>query len=333
MAKDFRTFIIANPQAGAGTVKKEWEVIERLLKNTLSEFDVAFTSGPGHATLLAREALKAGWEQIVAVGGDGTNNEVVNGFFEPIKGDKLYTLEQGWVVRKEGQAPEALNPEAVMGFIPIGTGGDFRRTLGLMDGWKKAVERLGGKETRQIDLGLIGFVNHEERLDGRVFMNIASAGLAGLVDERANKTWKGFGGKVSFVIATVSAMAAWRNVDTVMRIDEIEELDQRLMNCVLANGQYFGGGMRVAPGAQLDDGQFQLVVLGDMKRLGSLPKMGKLYSGNHLDEDGIWHKHVRSLALKLKDSSGRCLLDVDGEQPGKLPASWHVLPQVLHVKI
>lgn len=332
MAKDLRTFIIANPQAGAGTVKKEWEVIDRLIKNTLSEYDVAFTSGQGHATLLAREAIKAGWEQIVSVGGDGTLNEVVNGFFEAPEGDKLYTLEDGWVVRKEARL-EHLNPEAVLGLIPIGTGGDFRRTLGVMGGWRQAVERLGGKETRQIDVGQLGFVNHEGRLDSRIFINIASAGLSGLVDKIANKTWKGFGGKASFAVASVRAMALWKNVETVMRIDEVEELEQRFMNCVLANGQYFGGGMRVAPGAQLDDGQLQLVVIGDLGRLSSLPKMTKLYSGNHLDEEGIWHRHVRSLAVKPKHPTIKCLLDVDGEQPGSLPATWHVLPQALKVKI
>lgn len=332
MAKDLRTFIIANPQAGAGMVKKEWEVIDRLIKNTLSEYDVAFTSGPGHATLLAREAIKAGWEQVVSVGGDGTLNEVVNGFFEAPEGDKLYTLDDGWVVRKEAR-PELLNPDAVLGLIPIGTGGDFRRTLGIMGGWRQAVERLGGKETRQIDVGQLGFVNHEGRLDSRIFINIASAGLSGLVDKLANKTWKGFGGKASFAIASVRAMALWKNVDTVMRIDEVEEIDQRLMNCVLANGQYFGGGMRVAPGAQLDDGQLQLVVVGDVGRLASLPKMTKLYSGNHLDLDGIWHRHVRSLAVKPKQPTIKCLLDVDGEQPGTLPATWHVLPQAIKVKI
>ena len=332
MAKDLRTFIIANPQAGAGSVKKEWEVIERLIKATLSEYDVAFTHGPGHATLLAREALRAGWEQVVCVGGDGTLNEVVNGFFEPPDASARYALQEGWVVRKrEDLSP--IQPQAVLGLVPIGTGGDFRRSLGLMGGWRQAIERLGGKDSRAIDLGQLGFINHQGQLDMRLFINIASAGLAGRVDHLANTSWKGLGGKASFAAAAVRGLLTWNNLDAVIRLDDLEEQEQRLMNCVVANGQYFGGGMRVAPGAALDDGLFQLVVMGDLGRLSSIPKMGKLYTGDHLKERGIWHRDARTVAVKLKEGVSQIgLLDVDGEQPGRLPATWHMQPGALRVK-
>jgi diacylglycerol kinase (ATP) len=295
---------------------------------------VAFTQGPGHATLLAREALRAGWEMVVAVGGDGTLNEVVNGFFDRPEPREQYALDpHGWLVRDAEVPSTPINPQAVLGMVPMGTGGDFRRTMGWMGGWRAAIETLRGAETRTVDVGQVGYVDHDGDMGSRMFINIASAGLPGNVDALVNSGWKGLGSKASFVSGALRAFAGWRNLEVDIRIDELEEINQKILACVVANGQYFGGGMWVAPGASLDDGQLQLLVMGDLGKRESLKTLARIFTGNHLGSAGVWRRRVRQVALRPAQGIAPLLLDVDGEQPGVGPSVWHVLPGALKLKI
>ncbi len=310
---------------------REWDFIERRLKNTLSEYDVAFTHGPEHATLLTREALRAGWEMIVCVGGDGTLNEVVNGFYEKHDANDLFTLgPDGWIVRKD-VSPELVNPDAVLGVIPRGTGGDFRRTVGLMGGWKEAIECLRGDTTRRIDLGQMAYVDHNGVLAHRFFANVASAGLSGLVDELVNSTTK-INGSFSFVVGTLRAFTQWRNTEVDFRIDGVEEFTQRVLMGVVANGQYFGGGMWIAPGASVSDGLFDFVVMGDLSVTEAVRTFAQVYKGTFLREEKVSRRRARQVAMRPSAGS-RVLLDADGEQPGKLPALFEMLPSAIRLKI
>src|SRR5690554_2301656 len=232
-----RTFVIANPTAGAGQVKEDWPLLERLLRANLPEMDFAFTEGPAHATLLAREALRTGWEMIVAIGGDGTLNEVANGFYERPDPATCYQLDdEGWVRRLDvGLKP--VNPDAVLGLVPLGTGGDFRRSVGLMAGAPEAIERLRGRETRALDLGQVGFLDSRDNIATRYFLNIASGGISGLVDAMANGTWKGLGGRATFALATARAFARWKNIDVEVRLDDTSEFQARVLNLAVANGE------------------------------------------------------------------------------------------------
>lgn len=328
-----RTFVIANPTSGGGRVKREWDVIERMLKNTLTEYDVAFTRGPEHATLLAREAIKAGWEMIVAVGGDGTINEVTNGFFEPPDARAHYKLSpDGWIVHR-GILPEPINPEAMLGVIPLGTGGDFRRSLGLMGGWKEAISALATESYRVIDLGQVGFINHQGKLDTRFYINIASGGFSGDVDQRINRSSKRISGTAGFALATLRTFATWSNVEIDVRLDEMEELTGlRVHTFTAANGEYFGGGMRIAPGASLTDGQLQFVTLGDFGKIEAISNMARVYSGTHVNLDKVQKRHAKQISVRSRHRERNVLLDVDGEQPGRLPALFHVLPASIRVK-
>ena len=328
----YRTFVIANPCAGAGVVKEEWSLVERLLRANLSELDYAFTQGPGHATLLAREALRAGWEMIVAIGGDGTLNEVVNGFYEVPDVDKAYTRDaEGWIIPQD-TTPTPINPDAVIGLVPLGTGGDFRRTLGLMGGVTESIEHLRGRDTCPVDLGQIGFIDHSGKLASRYFVNIAAAGLSGLVDKHVNSTWKGLGGRTSFVWATLRAFSQWRNVEVQVRLDDTVEITTPMQNLVVANGAYFGAGMWIAPGARVDDGEFQVVLMGDLSVPESLKVLPQVFKGTHLSSRNISRQSARRVSARVTDSAREFLLDIDGEAPGGLPATWHLHPGALKFK-
>lgn len=322
MSLNYRTFVIANPKAGAGAVEREWDLLERLLRARLPEFDYAFTEGPEHATFLAREALRSGWEMVVAVGGDGTLNEVVNGLYEKPDSAARYKIDDdGWMTRTGDTPPEPINPDAVVGVLPLGTGGDFRRTIGFMGGHRESAEHLSGQHTRDIDLGEVGFVDDSGNIASRYFMNIASVGFSGAVDKVVNKTWKGFGGKTSYMLATVRAFVRYKNIDVEIRLDDTNEICGKMNNVVIANGEFFGGGMWIAPGAELDDGQFQVVFMGDLSRRELAPLIFDIYQGKHLQNKKIFRRRARRISIRSADG-GLSMLDIDGEAPGGLPALW-----------
>lgn len=328
----YRTFVIANPESGAGAVRRDWSRVERLLRASIAELEIAFTEGPGHATMLAREALKAGWEMIVAVGGDGTLNEVVNGFFEKPDYPVHFELDDGWVRRRDDHKPTLINPDAVFGFIPLGTGGDFRRTVGAMGSADETVKLLGGLDTRPIDVGHAVFLGDRGELDGRFFCNIASAGISGLVDRYVNKMWKGLGGKTSFSIASSVVWLKYRNVALDVRIDDLEEVHDKFFNLVVANGEYFGGGMWVAPGARVDDGRFQVVLLGDLSRGNSATLIKRLYKAEHLDLPQVSRRNAATVSVRAAQTDP-VYLDIDGEAPGRAPVLFTNLHQRLKMKV
>ncbi len=329
---NYRTFVVANPIAAAGEVREKWDLIERLLRARLPEIDAAFTEGPGHATVLTREALKAGWEMVVCVGGDGTLNEVVNGFFEKPDAEETFRRDGGWIRRERETELEPIDEEAVLGVVPIGTGGDFRRTVGLMGGIRETIEHLSGRTTRAIDVGELAYTTFDEGIASRLFVNIASAGFSGSVDQIANNTWKGFGGKGSFILASIRAFMKWRNVEMDVVLGDTIERSGRVFNFVVANGEYFGGGMWVAPGAKLDDGQFQVVEMGDLSKVEMAWLLQTIYRGRHLEYGEVRRHAATHVAARPSDPETEIRIDLDGETPGKLPAFWENHQRALRLK-
>jgi YegS/Rv2252/BmrU family lipid kinase len=303
-----KTLVVVNPNSANGLAGKNWPKISGEIAKHVPDFDHVLTTRQGHATELARQGLQDGYEMIVAVGGDGTNNEVVNGFFE-------------------NEAP--INPDAVFAHITQGTGGDLRKTLGTPKDFAQAAALLAGSSTRQIDVGRMTLVDHQGKPVVRHFINIASFGIGGEVDARVNRTTKIFGGFFSFFWASFVSMLTYKNKQIGLTIDGKPIGDYRIFNCAVANGQYFGGGMHVAPDACMDDGLFDIVLIGDMSRAVAMVEMNKIYKAKHID-----HPKVECFKGKVIEATSDevVLLDVDGEQPGRLPATFTVLPGALRVK-
>lgn len=326
-----RTFVVANPRAGAGQVEEEWKLIERLLRVKLPEFDFAFTEGPNHATLLTREALREGWEMIVTIGGDGTFNEAANGFFEKVP-DSVFERDEDGFITATGELLTPINDQAVFGMIPIGTGGDFRKSLGLSDDIKANLDLLDQDRTSLCDVGVVTFIDHGGNLTSRAFLNIGSAGFSGEVDKVVNGMWKGLGGPASFRIGSTLAWVKWRNRPISLRLDGGERIDGDYFMAVVANGQYFGGGMWVAPQAEIDDGAFEVVLLGDLPKLRSATLLKKIYEGTHLQFAEASRVAARSVSM-ITTGDQPVLLDVDGEQPGRLPALFSIVPSALKLRV
>lgn len=307
------TRVIVNPHAAGGRVGRRWPALRARLQEAIGLFDTTPTTGPMDASRLAREAARAGYRRVVAVGGDGTLSEVVDGLFP------------------DG---EPVAPRIVLGHLSHGTGGDFRRSLGLPRSDEVALGRLRAGRTRLVDVGVLRYTTTDGGRAVRAFLNIASFGLSGAVDERVNRARlpKLLGGTFAFAWASARAALSYRAPRVRICVDGGTPMDHDLAVACVCNGQYAGGGMRFAPNAALDDGLFDVIVIADAGLRRLVTGFGSIYRGRHLD-----HPNVTALTGRRIDATPLggepVLLDVDGEAPGRLPASFEIRPGALRLAV
>ena len=303
--------LVVNPRAGAGAAERRLPALRSALEAGGARIEVQTTRGPRDATRIVREVLRAGASGVAVVGGDGTLNEAVNGFFE----------EDG----------AAIAPGAWLAPLPCGTGGDFRRTLGIPKDVDGMVEALLHAEPRPVDVGWLTFVDDDGAAQQRAFLNIASFGLGGIVDRRVNDGPKWIGGTPAFLLGTLRAMVGYRNQRVRVTVDDEPPRELAILNLAVANGRYFGGGMHIAPRATIDDGLFDVVAL-ELTAAQSLKNIGAVYGGTHLGRRGVWHTRGARVVAEPIVAGERVLLDVDGEAPGALPATFEVRAGVLSLR-
>ncbi|MBI5497578.1 MAG: diacylglycerol kinase family lipid kinase [Deltaproteobacteria bacterium] len=301
-----RTALIINPHSANGSTAREVDTITARARAVLGEVEVRQTQAMGHATQLTAEVLDAGCDCVIAVGGDGTNNEVVNGFF------------------KDDGTPRA--PNARFGFLPRGTGGDFRRSFGLGKELEAALERAKGPGS-PTDAGMVEFTAHDGTRKHRAFINIASAGLSGTVDKMVNSTSKALG-PAAFFVGSLKGLIAFHPHDMTVKVDGQVFHQGMAALCTAANGKFFGGGMQVAPGAEVDDGLLEVVCLPGWGSLRFVAESLKLYAGDIRKAAGV--KVTRGKRVEM-ESPEEVLMDIDGEQPGRLPAVFTIREKMLRV--
>jgi diacylglycerol kinase (ATP) len=302
-----RTVVIVNPKSQGGRLGKRWTEVAETIGRAFP-FDELMTQGPGDATRLTREALRSGAERVVAIGGDGTVNEVVNGFFD--------------------EAGVAIAPDASFALLPFGTGGDFRRTLRLPTDIADAAAVVAANHRRRIDVGRLSFTASSGERAHRMFANIASFGVSGVVDRLVNESGKRFG-RLSFLMATARATWSYKNQRVQLVLDGGERIEATINTVAIANGRYFGGAMMVAPDAEVDDGVFDVVALGDFGFGDLLTSGRRIYKGTHLSMDKVTTRRARVVEAEGIDPSAVIELDVDGESPGRLPAKFEMVPGAL----
>jgi YegS/Rv2252/BmrU family lipid kinase len=305
-----RTLVIVNPQSAAGRARKEWPNLSRTLQGRYGDFETQFTTRSGEATDIARKGIQEGFETIIGVGGDGTLNEVSNGFFQPPTPD---------------QPLSAINPNAALGLLPFGTGGDFRKTIGIPKDPNDAARALKSAQRRPLDVGKIDYTAPNGEKKSRIFVNIASFGLSGVVDEYVEKGPKWLGGKLSFFMASTQAIFSYVPLAVRLELDGQNIYEGPIYFTAVANGQYFGGGMWVAPEAKLNDGIFDVIIVRGMPKAKWLINGSSIYSGKHLRlPETSTHRGKKLVAKSLASEPVR--LDVDGEQPGSLDATFEIFP-------
>ena len=213
--------------------------------------------------------------------------------------------------------------------IPRGTGWDFVRTYGIPRKLEAAVEVALRGRTREIDLGRASYLGWDGAEGEALFANVASAGMSGAIAKRANETSKSLGGKVSYAWATFAVFSRWRNDQVTVRVDG-QEHRGRMHDVIVANGRYLGGGMKITPDAEPDDGTFDVLLIGDISKVDLVRNLPKLYRGTHLPHPKA---EVLRGATASIDAPIPLPVQLDGEQPGTTPATFEVVPRALRLRV
>lgn len=307
--------VIVNPKSAGGSTETRWANIASDLATHFGAYSVEFTRGPGDGIRLAEEGAKQGRKFIIACGGDGTINEVANGIL-------------------------ASGVEVELGVLPSGTGGDFRRTLGIPSTANEAARGLKNGETRTIDVGKVTFLDEKKEEASRYFVGVSSFGLSVAIIERVKKQkaldWiphDTLRGKAGFALSTLQEVLDLNYTTVRVKLDDKEEYLLNTINFCVANARFFGGGMKIAPDAQLNDGFFDVVNIGDIKTAKILLNAWKLYGGSHLSLDEVKHTHAKRVEIKPARPDQEIHFETDGELPGKLPATYEILPQALKIRV
>lgn len=307
-----RVRVLLNPKAGAGASLRRLNIIRETLRALSFQHDIIETAGPGDATRLARQAADEGVDVLAVVGGDGTLNEVA----------QAYVDAQG-------------NPLAgpAVCVVPAGTGGDYKRMLGLGAELDVALRKLKTGTPTPMDLGLLRIIGDDGTPTTKAFINITSFGMGGVTDKLVNEAPKWMGGRASFYIGSLRALAQYKNTPVRVLVDGELLCEEPIFNVAIANGRYFGGGMKVAPDADPSDGQFDVVAIGNISTPTALSLTGRIYTGTHTAMKNVYTARGRRVVAELIEPWSEVLIDMDGETPGKLPLEATVLPSAIRIYV
>ena len=306
-----RTCAIVNPAAGGGRVRRLWPALAPRLRGMVPNLTVKWTTAPGDATALTRAAVLSGAERIVAVGGDGTLHEVVNGFFAT-----------------DGTP---LSPAPVLTPLACGTGSDFRRGLGVPAA-PAALERLSTPRTRSIDLLRVAYTSAAGERAYRYALNVVSMGLSGRVVHRLQRD-RGLlpFARLRYVEALLRVLAAHRPFRAALEVDGTPVPASALHLVAAANGPSFGAGLRIAPDAVLDDGRLAVTVLHDVSALALLGRLHHFYRGTHPSLRDVTTRPGRQLHARSRQVAP-VLVEADGELLGRLLATVETVPDALRLQ-
>jgi diacylglycerol kinase (ATP) len=298
-----KAIVIANPRSGKGRVGKDPEAFESLLATAGIEFEVRLTNRRGHATELAHAAREEGHRFIVAVGGDGTIHEAVNG-----------------IMTAQG------SDEAVLGVLAAGSGSDLIKTFGLPSDLEDGVNHLAGESVFPIDIGRVTY-QRNGREETRFFANIAEAGFGAEVVTRAEPLPRILG-RVRYLVSFWMSLIFFKIRQAKVGLDA-GTYEGPLTNLVVANCQFFGGGMHIAPKAHPADGRFDVLIQKGTKR-DYIAGITKVYKAEHLPSPAIREHHSSRVEV---EGEIRLPVEADGEILGTTPAVFEVLPNALKLKI
>jgi diacylglycerol kinase (ATP) len=297
--------VIVNPVAGASSTRRKWPIINRLLNRIGLPFDFEYTEGVGHAIELARLAASDGYRYLVAVGGDGTVNEVANGILH------------------------STHPSTTaLGIVSTGTGSDFIRSVGISRDYTAACSALTGSRRLSIDVGVIEYQSKGQTLE-RFFINTAGVGFDAAAVRETERMPKYFGGTIPYLVGVLRALLTYKNKPVVIRVgDEVESY--RVLDVAVANGGYLGGGMHIAPEAELSDSLLDVVIVGDMGKLEFLKEFPTVYKGTHINHPKVAMKKGTHITIESPEPT---MVYADGELLGECPASFRVMPGALNLVV
>ena len=297
---------VVNPASANGSTGRRWPAIAHAAAAAGLTGQTLLSERPGHVAELTLRAAENGASLVVVAGGDGTVNEAVSGLMRV--------------------APER-RPELAV--LPRGTGTDFVRTFRIPTDPERAIEVARSGRTVRIDVGRVGYTGWDGTKSESWFANIGSAGMSGAVAQRANSSSKALGGKASFLWATLAVFARWKNTDVSVEADG-ERRQGRMLDVVVANCQFLGGGMWMTPEADPADGLFDVLLIGDITKWDLVTTLPKIYRGRHLPHPKAELLRARRVSV---ETPVPLPVELDGEQPGTTPATFEVVPGALRLRV
>lgn len=261
--------VILNPNSGRGRGHKRAESVHRALKAAGLPYEAVFTESRGHAIELTRNAALNGWELIIAAGGDGTINEVVNG---------LMLAEQAGAHSK-------------LGIMPVGTGNDFALGIGLPADLNEVAGRLVRGQTRRFDVGIV---------NGRYFDNCVGIGFDARINIEAHSiTW--VSGQMQYLLAVLRSLTSYPFPVVNIYKDDGDRLNKQVLMVSVGNGARMGGGFRITPDALPDDGKLDLCIVDALSRPQILRLLPKAMKGNHHGESAVELCRTTRLVVESSD--------------------------------
>jgi diacylglycerol kinase (ATP) len=292
-----KPYVIVNPVAGS--------IVDLRLRlkqlHRLDAQEVRVTQRAGEAETLAREAIRAGSDYVIAVGGDGTLNEVINGIAKPHRTRRL-----------------------CVGAVPLGTANDFARSIGLIRDIETNIDILRAKTTAAIDL--VRMTNGCRRY----FVNVSAGGFSGVVDEKLTPEMKSAWGPLAYLRSAAAALPELKAYRTTLIFDDTEELAIDLYNLVVANGQFAGGGFRVAPEANLTDGLLDVVLIPKRPAAEMAVLAAQMLLGKHISSGAVPFRRVKKISVLSRPGMW---FNADGETVGNEPAVFQIIPHALEFVI
>jgi diacylglycerol kinase (ATP) len=356
------TVLIVNPSSSSGSTGKNWDDFYLKIKEIIGENpEVAFSKKSGDGTALARESLKKGFKNIIAIGGDGTINEVANGFFtfnedkekaaigadieDAASDEGDYHHKDGYSnvdTMRNGATLRQINPDAVFGIIPSGTRNVLAKSLNLPDGEVECCKHFVESKPQRIDVisALVTKTSDEETSMEvpRIFLNAAEMGVAAEIIDRSKKIKDKVKNRIistiSSVVATLPAYAS--NLCEISIDDGRENFLTKMTMCVIANGKYLGGGFTAAPQASVSDGLLDILILKNSGSFKMLEEFISMKNGDYTSDDkDILYKKAKNVSIKLKEKKKKrdVTVTIDGEPIGVLPATFQVHKHALNAKI
>jgi diacylglycerol kinase (ATP) len=331
--KNIDTVLVVNPNSSSGMTGTGWNDLYSEIKEALgARVEVALTKKAGDGTTLTRQFLKQGFKKVVAIGGDGTLNEVANGFFEEpvgIHSDKINGPASGSPPLKP------INPDAIMGIVPAGTRNVLAKSLGLPEGIVNCCKTFDAGSPKKMDVIYATVTSEEDRSSTttRICLNAAEMGVGGEIIERAKKVREVVNSRIVSTITSIAAtLPTYQSNECEISIDNNrKKFATKMTMAVIANGQFLGGGFKVAPHASMSDGLLDLVVLKDSGSLKMIDELINMKDGDYKEEDNIIYRQVRKVSLTSKERD--VTVTVDGEPIGILPATFEVIPNALTIKM
>jgi diacylglycerol kinase (ATP) len=299
-------FFLINPAAGSGAARRLWPELRHALDDLHIQYEYEATQGPLTGTSFVRQALRAGARTVVAVGGDGTINEVVNGFF---------------------LNDDPIAPDASLGVIPAGSSSDIARALGIPAG-ATAAHLLTDGQTLNVDLGKACF-SGSAKLPNRYFLNNADVGIGGRIAANGTR-FKRAGGRAAFALSSVGAVLDPRPWSGTLALDDGAPRSVEAVTVVIALGPYTGGGMHIAPGAKMDDGLFDVVTIAAMPPHELLVNLPRIYAGTHLSHPAVTRAQARTVRV---EPAGEPIIELDGEIAGAGSVEFRILAGGMRIHV